>query len=85
MKKDVFNCQRCFGYEKGAKVAHRLADPFTHPELAFEVENGACLCEKCESDYVEKCGITKTSKRQFDNFVKSYYPIIWHLKLKVVS
>jgi len=74
--KDVFICQRCFGYEKGAKVAHRLYDPFTHPELAYEVENGACLCERCESDYVKKHGVIRTSKRQFDNFVKDYYPNI---------
>jgi hypothetical protein len=73
--RDDFLCQRCFG-RKGKKIAHRLADPFTSPQLAFDVENGVCLCENCENDYIDKYGIKKTTKRQFENFVKDYYPKI---------
>lgn len=49
-KRDNYTCQRC-GATGGDLNAHHKHGIATHPELAFDIDNGITLCKPCHDDF----------------------------------
>jgi hypothetical protein len=74
--RDRFICQLCLNKFPSRLVqAHHIKPKADYPELAFDADNGICLCKKCHHR------ITHSDPRNIRRFVMLWWP---YLNRKVV-
>jgi hypothetical protein len=60
-------CQKCGSTKR--ITAHHIYTWNTHPELCFDVSNGACLCHKCHLAFHREYGFHKTTAAMFNHWM----------------
>lgn len=55
-----FECERCGS--KDNLIAHHIKPIKTHPNLQADVDNGICVCEKCDKEYFHQLDGCKTGQ-----------------------
>lgn len=68
--RDGNKCTIC-GESKGTIVAHHLMSYIEHPEFRYDIDNGVTLCEKCHVSFHQKYGWKKTTKEDFEEYLKT--------------
>lgn len=68
-QRDGFRCVKCGEPPGGDLVSHHIFNYKDYPELRTDVNNGACLCEKCHREFHKIYGFRHTTKDQFDQFL----------------
>jgi len=53
--------------------AHHLYDKFSHPTLAYNVDNGVCLCEHHHQDYHKTCKEDECTPKSYLKYKNSLY------------
>lgn len=70
LSKANFTCVKC-DQRGGSLHAHHKNSFNSFPDQRFIVENGACLCETCHSDFHSKFGKGNNTEEQFDEWIKN--------------
>lgn len=68
-EKADFTCVIC-SQRGGDLNAHHLDSWSSYPEKRFDLDNLACLCEKCHKDFHTKYSYKNNTAEQFEEFLK---------------
>ena len=67
--RDEFKCRRCGSNER--LNAHHIIPICSEPDLAFDINNGISLCEKCHIEFHSKYGNSNIGHFECYEFIKS--------------